>query len=841
MAGIAAWMHYNPQRADPAVLDGITGGASRLALLDELMGTLRAEIGRKNHQHQLLVGPRGAGKTHLLRVLAYRWRQHPALEAAWWPVVLPEEVAIRGPADLLGVVLEKLLKDLPTHVEARAPLLEARVALKGLPRGGDALEVADDALKKAAAVLGRSLVVVVENLDGVLYVGPGGSRSKAGDEQWALRKRLQSAAHILVIGAAPTHFGAASDAGAAFHGFFREHRVEGLPTAEVLSILEHRLEREAGGDSERAGRAKELLRRMPERRGSLAGILRLTGGLPRFVHLIVDLLLDSEDGEVGDLMDRLLDEQTPLFQSRLDPRLVAPQELEALAELARADGPLRPAELARRVSISGAEASVLLERLRERGLTRRAGRSGNATTWDVGEPLYRVWMAFREGGEPRSRMEALAGVVAALWDQEELEEKRADAEKRGDTGGRELYAAAMRCGAVDGREAEPESGRWELAYQEEKATCGEMPSAAKLPSLCGLAYQTGRYAEAARLATEALALAEGDEARAWALYDLGRAELQRQPIGAGVAHLAEAADTFGRIGDARMAAWAHSVRATGLGALGRRTEALQALQEAERRWGVDISPQDRAWCSLLKIQLDPERAEAHADVVFRFGGEGYQAHAHYVLALRQVGNGRTRRAHFVEGLALYRRNGDHDSTASCLAYLARESAHANDLGAAATQWFAAIAEVKGTGVHALRCCKDLAWLAVHAAAIGDAPLAARALRVLAAATSDEDAPDADAQAALLDAAARLVALRPPEEAIELLTGAHGDLRRERRALLEPFVLAARCLTEPREAVLLEQPEEMRRVVDDVVARVVRLKKKPPPEPGWFTTGDVTRD
>lgn len=837
-----AWMHYNPQRADPAVLDAMTGGASRLALLDELMGTLRAEIGRANHQHQLLVGPRGAGKTHLLRVLAYRWQQDPALEAAWWPVVLPEEVAIRGPADLLGVVLEKLLKDPDAPPAARAPLLEARLALKGIPRGAAALEVADDALRKSAAALGRSLVVVVENLDGVLYVGPGGSRGKAGDEQWALRTRLQSAGHMLLIGAAPTHFGAASDAGAAFHGFFREHRVEGLPTAEVLSILEHRLEREARGGSERAKRAKELQLRMPERRGSLAGILRLTGGLPRFVHLIVDLLLDSEDGEVGDLMDRLLDEQTPLFQSRLDPRLVAPQELEALAELARAEGPLRPAELARRVAISGAEASVLLERLRERGLTRRSGRSGNATTWDVGEPLYRVWMAFREGGEPRNRLEALAGVVAALWNQDELEEKRAEAEKRGDVGRGDLYAAAMQCGVVEGREPEPERGTWEQAYQAEKTDFPSEPGAPKLRMLSALAYQTGRFVEAAELAGAELAVAQSDEERARALHDLGRAELHLDAIEAGLSHLAQSADSFRRIGESSMAAQAHSVRASGLLALGKRTEALQALQEAERGWSEDASSTSLAWISMLKIRLDPEGAEAHAEEALRLdGGGSVGAQAHVALGQHRARGGSTGRAHFVQALKVYGRLGLHDYAAHCLAYLAREAAHGNDLPAAAVHWFAAIDEVMGTGVRASRCCGDLTWLTLRAASTGDVPLAARALRVLAAAASDEDSPDADAQAALLDAAARLVALRPPAEAIELLTGAHGDLRRERRALLEPFVLAARCLIEPREAVLLEQPEEMRRVVDDVLTRVARLKAKPPPEPGWFTTGDVTRE
>lgn len=840
-----AWMHYNPQRADPAFLDEMTGGASRLALLDELAGVLRSEPGRPNHQHQLLIGPRGSGKTHLLRVLVHRLRQDPTLESAWWPVVLPEEVAIRGPADLLAVVLDRLDKDLAAKGEAaaRTAVLEARAVLKGMRRGVDSLEVADAALQKVSVALGRSLVVVVENLDGVLYLGPGGSHGKAGEEQWALRRLLQAAPHLLVVGAAPTHFGAASDAGAAFHGFFRQHLVEGLPTAEVLAILEHRLQKEAEGESERARRARDLQKCMPERRGKLAGILRLTGGLPRFVHLVVDLLLDSEDGEVGDLMDRLLDEQTPLFQSRLDPRLVAPQELEALAELARADGPLRPAELARRVKISGAEASVLLERLRERGLARRSGRSGNATTWDVGEPLYRVWMAFREGGEPRSRMEALAGVVAALWDQEDLEKKKGDAERCGDLGRRDLFEAAMRVGATEVGEGDGDIGLFEVKYRVASQRYDTSPGMESAIGLAVEAWATGRHDEARRMAHDALHRVTPEAPlTAEAMFGLGVIE-SGNDAAAAERYLAGASALFEARGEMAMAGHCQYRRAVALRRNGGASEALAALEAAAQAWRADPNPGRLALVALERAELDPARAREHLECALRVGGPGdgvdisVRFRLGRLLARQLEPAGRL----FADALAGFRRLGFHDSAALCLAYLARHSAQSGDLPGAADQWFQGIDVVKGTGVRATDRCRDLTWLTLRAATTGDIPLAARALRVLASATSDDEFPDPDAEAALLDAAVRLVALRPPDEARELLEGAHGDLPRERRALIEPFVLAARCLTEPREAVLLEQPEEMRRVVDDVLARAARVSANPPVEPAWFTTGDVTAE
>jgi Cdc6-like AAA superfamily ATPase len=101
---------YNPQRDDADRLDRLTCGESRQALLDQLTLSLRSEIGRENHQHHLLIGPRGSGKTHTLRVLTGSRLEHDSeLREAYFPIVLPEETPLRSPADLLLKVIERLV------------------------------------------------------------------------------------------------------------------------------------------------------------------------------------------------------------------------------------------------------------------------------------------------------------------------------------------------------------------------------------------------------------------------------------------------------------------------------------------------------------------------------------------------------------------------------------------------------------------------------------------------------------------------------------------------------------------------------------------------------------
>src|SRR5688500_13783178 len=106
----------------------MTCGATRLQLIDELVELLRAiRTKRSGFPHQLVIGPRGAGKTHLLRVVVHRAMADPALRSAWWPIVLPEEIAVRGPAQLPREALRRLSSDLEAAGEgkARAVCLEA--------------------------------------------------------------------------------------------------------------------------------------------------------------------------------------------------------------------------------------------------------------------------------------------------------------------------------------------------------------------------------------------------------------------------------------------------------------------------------------------------------------------------------------------------------------------------------------------------------------------------------------------------------------------------------------------------------------------------------------------
>jgi hypothetical protein len=436
---MARHLHYNPGRDSIEYLEAITCGENRLYILDQLLISLRAEIGRPNHQHHLLIGTRGAGKTHLLRLLtAGRMQLEPLLAAAYLPIVMPEETPLRSPGDLFLKFVDKLANllqeppaDIPLDVarKARGICLNALTTAKGIKEPGERLELMAATLDSAAESLGKTLLPIAENMDQTFYLGAQRGRKGPLDEQWALRRHLQETPHIFLIAAAPSIFGAVGDPGKPFYDFFRTHELQELSNDEVLEIIRLRLEQETAnpkGDGMRSERVRCILEHFDEKTPQLRGILAITGGLPRFTHLTYEVIVETDVDKILDTINGFLDDLTPYFQHRLDPRVIPQAEIDLLHTLALARGPQQPTELAAELyGVQTNEVSELLGRLQERGLVKRVGRpGGQAVTWDLTEPLYRVWTQFRDNPDGQDMYRLLGEFVALLFNMDEIEKER---------------------------------------------------------------------------------------------------------------------------------------------------------------------------------------------------------------------------------------------------------------------------------------------------------------------------------------------------------------------------------------------------------------------------------
>ena len=101
---------YTPGEMSPGELEATF--AARGHTVDYLVKSLRDQIHSGTLSSFVITGPRGAGKSTVIQMVALRIRQDAELRAAWLPVVFPEEqfdiVSLR---DLLAAVLRSLAKD----------------------------------------------------------------------------------------------------------------------------------------------------------------------------------------------------------------------------------------------------------------------------------------------------------------------------------------------------------------------------------------------------------------------------------------------------------------------------------------------------------------------------------------------------------------------------------------------------------------------------------------------------------------------------------------------------------------------------------------------------------
>jgi hypothetical protein len=427
-------LSYSPSRCDPALLWRLTVGKSRENLIETLVEAVRTELGGEGHQHQLVIGPRGSGKTHVLTLVADRLESDSELRQRTLPVPLAEEEVVGHPADLFVKILERLegrLVDRDGLDGSKRALAECRDVLHRLRSEEDddeALALAAGSLEEMAAILDRLLVPLVENLNNILYAAY--ARKQAARTHWALRKVLTESKSLMLLASTPSLFGDVVDEGAPFYGFFRTHVLGELSPTERIALIRRRIEvelRDGCTNDAIERRLRAFLANFDRRSASWQGLLGQTGGLPRFVHLLFDLLVETDVESVVGLLERFLDKLTPHFQPYLDPRNLPQAQLEILETLATADGPMLLSEVSAEIrgAIPG-NVSNYLKRLRQAGLVRQLQGRSRTVRYDLTEPLFRVWRRFRVGRNERERIVTLAKLFQAVYEPIELQAERDD-------------------------------------------------------------------------------------------------------------------------------------------------------------------------------------------------------------------------------------------------------------------------------------------------------------------------------------------------------------------------------------------------------------------------------
>ena len=391
-------MTVTARKYNPGFLSDDDLVASFCVRTDEFDSTIEIlrELSGNSNTHQIVIGPRGSGKTSLLLRVAAEIRRDGRLSSRFFPIVFAEEsyeVSTAGEFWLECVC--RLAEQAPRgqdRPDLHRSFEELRQIRDDRTLGDRCLAVLQDFSDRE----GRRLVLIVENLN--MLFRDIADRDAAG---WRLRQTLQNEPRILMLASATSRFDEIDDPNRALYDLFRVLTLRPLTTEDCATLWQ------AVSGQDRAPQTIRALR-------------ILTGGSPRLLTIVARFGAELSFRELmADLLD-LVDDHTEYFRSHLEA--LPAQERRVYLALADLWKPATAREIADRARLETSKCSAQLARLTERGAVEVTGGSARRKLYYVAERLYNIYYLMRRSRGPSPLIEALIRFMEGYYSPDELKE-----------------------------------------------------------------------------------------------------------------------------------------------------------------------------------------------------------------------------------------------------------------------------------------------------------------------------------------------------------------------------------------------------------------------------------
>jgi tetratricopeptide (TPR) repeat protein len=321
----------------------------------------------------LVTGPRGAGKTTLVRRVAAEIRLHEELSRKWTPLVFAEEsYEVSSVGEFWLEALYRLQSEVPNQ--------KWSMIYESLKRISSHEELAKKglyALKQYANESGKSLLIIAENLTLLLDEQLENSASAE------LVKALKRESWLRLLGTALPSFEETLTYENAWSRIFEILPLDPLTLADCSALW------------------RSIARRNFSNM-QMRPVQILTGGNPRLIRILADFAGKASFRELMDDLIHLVDEHTEYFKSRLDN--LPPLERKTFVAILQHWDPISAREIANDTRIEITGVSPLLLRLQKRGIVSIVERKGR-NLYQASERLYNIYYLLRRGGDaPENRV-----------------------------------------------------------------------------------------------------------------------------------------------------------------------------------------------------------------------------------------------------------------------------------------------------------------------------------------------------------------------------------------------------------------------------------------------------
>ena len=366
----------------------------RTGEFESIVEMLRECTGSAN-PHQIVIGPRGSGKTSLLLRVAVEVCRDAGLRSNFFPIVFAEEsyeVATAGEFWLEG--LARLAIQVPFGEDA-PNLHRTYEDLRTIQDDQTLAERCLGALLDFSDREGKRLVLMVENLNMMF-------RDMADpDAGWQLRKILQNEPRIILLASATSRFDEIDNPDHALYDLFRILLLRPLDTKECAVLWEAV-----------SGKCPP-----PE---TIRSLEILTGGSPRLIAIVARFgAVQSFRELMAELLD-LVDDHTEYFKNHIES--LPAQERRVYLVLADLWKPATTREIAVRARLETSKCSAQLTRLIERGVVQVSGGTAWRKQYYLTERLYNIYYLLRRSRGQDSLIQALIQFMESYYSGTELKD-----------------------------------------------------------------------------------------------------------------------------------------------------------------------------------------------------------------------------------------------------------------------------------------------------------------------------------------------------------------------------------------------------------------------------------
>ena len=369
---------YNPKNTSSEILKSTF--SIRLKEYEKILNNIKQSSMDHPEQHYIIQGVRGSGKTTLLTRLNLAIEEDNSLSKWLIPIQLNEEEYGINNLFNLWLQIAEDLEEKTGHLHLFNGLSDDIETIEA--DTNNEAEIAFKVINNQLVQQNKKLIIFIDNIAELFdHFNP--------QEKVLLREILSQNNNLRIIGGSAIPLEFFYDHKDPFYQFFKVITLKELTKLEAIKLL-NTLGETAG--KEEAKKIKAVIKNTPEK---IESIRRLTGGIPRTIALLFDILAEGPQGKSFQYLDHVLDMATPIYKHRLDD--LSAQQKPIINAIAKHWDAISAKEIAKKTRISSKNISAQLAQLQNQWIIEKIPTGTKNHLYRLQERFFNIWYLMRYG------------------------------------------------------------------------------------------------------------------------------------------------------------------------------------------------------------------------------------------------------------------------------------------------------------------------------------------------------------------------------------------------------------------------------------------------------------